>query len=150
MFKAICVTRDDDGFACALTELDDGALPAVAQGAVTIAMQHPPRNDKDGPAITDKAPMVRKWPMVAGMDGAGIGAAGEPPEFVRGDRVLRNGYGVGETHRGRLAQKARLSGDGLILVPAALSPRSRSSTIASSAELPAGRLRGRVGVDVHA
>lgn len=86
--------------------------------------------------------MVRKWPMVAGMDGAGIGAASEPPEFVRGDRVLRNGYGVGETHRGRLAQKARLSGDGLILVPAALSPRSRSSTIASSAELPGWPLAG--------
>jgi acrylyl-CoA reductase (NADPH) len=121
VFKAIYLTRDDDRFGVAVTELDDERLPVVERDAVTIAVEYSTLNYKDGLAITNKSPVVRKWPMVAGIDGAGTVESSQHPEFVHGDRVILNGYGVGETHWGCLAQRARLSGEWLVPCPAAIS-----------------------------
>jgi len=120
LFKAIYLTRDDARFEARVAELDDAQLP-TAERAVTIAVQHSTLNYKDGLAITDRSPVVRRWPMVAGIDGAGIVQTTEHPDFAPGDRVILNGYGVGETHWGCLAERARLAGDWLIHCPAALS-----------------------------
>ena len=121
MFKALYLTRDDGRFAAALAELDDDRLPTVDRVGVTIAVMHSTLNYKDGLAITDRSPVVRRWPMVAGIDGAGVVEISNHPDFERGDRVLLNGYGVGETHWGCLAQKARLSGDWLVPCPSTFS-----------------------------
>ena len=120
LFQAIYLTRDDERFDASVRALDDERLP-VADGAVTIAVAHSTLNYKDGLAITDRSPVVRRWPMVAGVDGAGVVAASEHPGFGVGDRVILNGYGVGETHWGCLAQRARLAGDWLVRCPDALS-----------------------------
>ena len=121
MFRAIYLTRDADRFEAVLTELDDAQLPSLDAGAVTIAVHHSTLNYKDGLAITNKAPVVRKWPMVAGIDGAGVVESSEHPDFSAGDRVVLNGFGVGETHWGCLATRARLAGDWLVPIPASLS-----------------------------
>ena len=121
MFKAIYLTRDADRFLARVADLDDESLPAVDAHAVTLAVEYSTLNYKDGLAITDKSPVVRKWPMVAGIDGAGRVETSEHPDFRSGDRVILNGYGVGETHWGCLAQRARLSGDWLVPCPAGLS-----------------------------
>ena len=123
MFKAIYLTRDDGRFNAAVTELDAAQLPALASGGVTIAVEYSTLNYKDGLAITDKSPVVRKWPMVAGIDGAGVVDASEHSAFKVGDKVILNGFGAGETHWGCLAQKARPSGDWLVPLPATLSTR---------------------------
>lgn len=120
MFKALYLTRDDDRFEACVRDLHDDRLPAVER-AVTLAVAHSTLNYKDGLAITDRGPVVRRWPMVAGIDGAGVVEASDHPDFSAGDRVILNGYGVGETHWGCLAQKARLSGDWLVHCPDALS-----------------------------
>ena len=117
MFKAIYLTRDDDQFLARVADLDDEALPSVDPRAVTLAVEYSTINYKDGLAITNKSPVVRKWPMVAGIDGAGRVETSEHPDFRSGDRVILNGYGVGETHWGCLAQRARLSGDWLVPCP---------------------------------
>ena len=122
MFNAIYLTRDDDRFDASVTALDETSLPAVPAG-VTIAVEYSTLNYKDGLAITNKSPVVRKWPMVAGIDGAGTVMASEHASFKPGDKVIHNGFGVGETHWGCLAQKARLSGDWLVPLPQALSTR---------------------------
>ena len=123
MFKALYLTRDDrtPAFTAAVVDLPDDALPTVDSGAVTIAVQHSTLNYKDALAITNRSPVVRKWPMVAGIDGAGIVESSEHAGFAPGDRVILNGYGVGETHWGCLAQRARLSGDWLVPCPPGLS-----------------------------
>ncbi len=120
MFNALYLTREDERFDARVRELDESLLPA-AEGAVTIAVAHSTLNYKDGLAITNSSPVVRKWPMVAGIDGAGVVETSDHPAFDVGDRVILNGYGVGETHWGCLAQRARLAGDWLVPCPAALS-----------------------------
>ncbi len=117
MFKAIYLTRDDDQFRARVADLDDDSLPQDDAHAVTLAVEYSTLNYKDGLAIANKSPVVRRWPMVAGIDGAGRVEASEHPDFRSGDRVILNGYGVGETHWGCLAQRARLSGDWLIPCP---------------------------------
>ncbi len=121
MFRAIQLTRDDDRFAATLVSLADETLPLLATGAVTVDIEYSTLNYKDGLAITDRGPVVRRWPMVAGIDGAGIVRSSEDERFVAGQRVIHNGYGVGETHWGCLAERARLSADWLVPCPAALS-----------------------------
>ena len=123
MFNAIYLTRNDDQFDASVTALDDASLPAVSTGGVTIAVEYSTLNYKDGLAITNRSPVVRKWPMVAGIDGAGTVTASEHASFKPGDKVIHNGFGVGETHWGCLAQKARLSGDWLVPLPQTLSTR---------------------------
>lgn len=120
MFKAIHLTREAEQFQARVAELDESALP---EGDVTIRVEYSTVNYKDALAIANKSPVVRKWPMVAGIDGAGVVEASSHPSWKAGDRVILNGWGVGETHWGCLAQKARLRGDWLVRLPQALTTR---------------------------
>ncbi|MFK0375864.1 MDR family oxidoreductase [Pandoraea sp. NPDC090278] len=121
MFNAILLTQSDGVTHAQVTELQDDALPA--DGDVLVAVDYSTINYKDGLAITGKAPVVRAWPMVAGIDGAGTVLESSHPAWRKGDRVVLNGYGVGETHWGCLAQKARLRGDWLVRLPERFTPR---------------------------
>lgn len=120
MFKALLLEKDDAGFRAGIREIDEASLP---EGDVTVAVAHSTLNYKDGLAITNRGPVVRKWPMVAGIDGAGEVIDSRHPDWKPGDRVVLNGWGVGETHWGCLAQRARLKGEWLVPLPAAFSTR---------------------------
>ena len=119
MFKALYITRPESGHQCVLTTLADGDLPA--EGDVTVAVEASTLNYKDGLAITGRSPVVRRYPMVPGIDLAGTVVHSGHARWKAGDRVLLNGFGVGENHWGGLAQRARLSGEWLLPLPAALS-----------------------------
>jgi acrylyl-CoA reductase (NADPH) len=124
MFKAILLTKDNDQFSAAVRDLADEALESATAGAdVTIAVEYSTINYKDGLALTNRSPVVRKWPMVPGIDAAGTVAASSHPQWKTGDRVVLNGWGVGETHWGGLAQRARLKGDWLVPLPANMTAR---------------------------
>lgn len=118
MFKAILIEKDDAGYRAELTELDDAQLP---EGEVTVRVEYSTLNYKDALAITGKGPVVRRFPMVPGIDLAGTVEASDSASFAPGDRVLLNGWGVGEGHWGGLAQKTRLKDDWLIPLPEAFS-----------------------------
>ena len=120
MFKGILIEKDESGYRAAVKEIDDAQLPA---GDVTVRISHSTLNYKDALAITGKGPVVRKFPMVPGIDLVGVVEESAHPEHKAGDRVLLNGWGVGEVHWGGLAQKARLQGDWLIPLPAKFSPQ---------------------------
>lgn len=120
MFNAVLIEKDDAGYRASLRELDDAALP---EGDVTVKVEYSTLNYKDGLAITGKGPVVRKFPMVPGIDLAGTVEASSHPGIAVGDRVLLNGWGVGEGHWGGLAQRARLKGKWLVPLPAAFTPR---------------------------
>lgn len=120
MFNAVLIEKDDAGYRASLRELDDAALP---EGDVTVKVEYSTLNYKDGLAITGKGPVVRKFPMVPGIDLAGTVEASSHPGIAVGDRVLLNGWGVGEGHWGGLAQRARLKGEWLVPLPAAFTPR---------------------------
>ena len=119
MFKGILIEKDESGYRAAVREIDEASLP---DGNVTVRVSHSTLNYKDGLAITGKGPVVRKFPMVPGIDLAGIVEESTDPQYRPGDAVLLNGWGVGEGHWGGLAQKARLKGDWLIPLPAGFSP----------------------------
>jgi acrylyl-CoA reductase (NADPH) len=118
MFQGLLLTKDNDQFAARVAQIDEARLPA---GDVTVKVAYSSLNYKDGLAITNKGPVVRAWPMVAGIDGVGTVSASESPAFKPGDQVILNGFGVGEVHWGCLAQTARLKSDWLIKLPAAIS-----------------------------
>ena len=118
MFKAILLEKFEAGFQAAVKSVDEAGLPA---GDVLVQVEHSTLNYKDGLAITNKSPVVRAWPMVAGIDGAGTVLESSHPGWNAGDRVVHNGWGVGETRWGCLAQRARLMGDWLVPLPAAFS-----------------------------
>lgn len=118
-FKGILLSRSDAGFSAMLADIDTSQLPA--EGDVTVAIEYSTINYKDGLAIANKSPVVRKWPMVAGIDGAGTVESSDHAAWKPGDKVVLNGFGVGESHWGCLAQKARLKGDWLIRLPDAFS-----------------------------
>lgn len=121
MFKALLINKSDEaGYTCALTELDESRLPA---GDVTVRVDWSTLNYKDGLAITGKSPVVRSFPMVPGIDFAGTVTESGHPRWRAGDGVILNGFGVGETHWGGLAQVARVKGDWLVPLPEGLSPR---------------------------
>ena len=120
MFKALVIEKDDAGYRAAVKDVDDSALPA---GEVTVRVAYSTINYKDGLAITGKSPVVRKFPLHAGIDFAGTVEASDDARFKPGDAVLLNGFGVGETHSGGLAQKARVKGDWLLPLPAGLTAR---------------------------
>ena len=120
MFKAIVVEKDDSGYRASLKEVDDAALPP---GGVTVRVAYSTINYKDGLALTGKSPVVRKFPLHAGIDFAGSVEASDDPRFKAGDQVLLNGWGVGESHSGGLAQRARVKADWLVPLPAGLSER---------------------------
>lgn len=119
MFKALLL-ENADGFKASVTQVDEARLP---QGDVTVAVAYSTLNFKDGLAITNKSPVVRQWPMVAGIDGAGTVLASSHPNWQAGDAFVHNGWGVGETHWGCLAEKARLKGDWLVKLPRAFTAR---------------------------
>lgn len=118
MFRAILIDKDDSGYRASLQELDEARLP---EGDVRVRVSHSTLNYKDALAITGKGPVVRQFPMVPGVDLAGVVEESSHPDFKAGDAVLLNGWGVGETHWGGLAQVARLKGDWLIPLPAGFS-----------------------------
>jgi len=118
--KAILLSREGDRFQARVAELGDNDLP---EGDVTLEVEHSTVNYKDALALTDKSPIVRKWPMVAGIDGAGVVLASAHPSWKPGDRAILNGWGVGESHWGCLAQKARLKGDWLVRLPEGMTTR---------------------------
>lgn len=120
MFKAILLSKGDTGTDARITELDDARLP---EGDVTVRVDYSTINFKDGLAITGKAPIVRAWPMVPGIDFAGTVEKSAHAKWKPGDKVVLNGWGVGESHWGGLAQVARLNGDWLVPLPAQFSVR---------------------------
>jgi acrylyl-CoA reductase (NADPH) len=117
-FRAIRVTKGEGGQKAELTEIGDSDL---MEGDVTVAVDYSTVNFKDGLAITGKAPVVRTFPLTPGIDFAGRVESSTNANFKPGDRVVLNGYGVGETHSGGYAQKARVKGDWLVKLPDAIS-----------------------------
>lgn len=116
--RAILIDKDEAGYRAALREVDAALLPA---GDVLVRVECSTLNYKDCLAITGKGPVVRKFPMVPGIDLAGTVVESAHPAFKAGDRVLLNGFGVGETHWGGHAELARLDGDWLLPLPEAFS-----------------------------
>ena len=120
MFKGILIEKDDAGYRANLKDIDEAQLP---EGDVTVRVSHSTLNYKDGLAITGKGPVVRRFPMVPGIDLVGTVESSTHAEYQQGDSVLLNGWGVGEGHWGGLAQKARLKGDWLVPLPKQFSPQ---------------------------
>ncbi|MBL8340394.1 MAG: oxidoreductase [Rubrivivax sp.] len=123
MFKALLLEKDDAGFRAGVTTLDEARLPAAGDGMVLVQPEYSTINYKDGLALTNRSPVVRSWPMVPGIDGAGTVLESQHPAWQPGDRFVHNGWGAGETHWGCLAGRARLKGDWLVKLPAAFTPR---------------------------
>ena len=120
VFNAVLLAKQGDTFHASVAKVDEKDLP---EGDVTLRVDYSTVNYKDGLAMTNASPVVRKFPMVAGIDGAGVVEESRHPAWKPGDKVILNGWGVGETHWGCLAQKARLSGDWLVRLPAKLTTR---------------------------
>jgi acrylyl-CoA reductase (NADPH) len=118
-FKAVVVDKSEGGQTARLTDFDEKDLMA---GDVTVAVECSTVNYKDGLALTGKAPVVRRFPMIAGVDFAGTVEASSHPSWQPGDKVILNGWGLGETHLGGYAKKARVNGDWLVRLPASISP----------------------------
>ncbi len=120
MFSAILIEKTDDGQTCGLKQLDDSQLP---EGDVTIDVAYSTVNYKDGLAMTGTGPVVRRWPMVPGIDLVGTVRDSSNSGWKPGDQVVLNGWGVGEGHWGGLAQVARLNGEWLVPLPPGFSPQ---------------------------
>jgi acrylyl-CoA reductase (NADPH) len=119
-FKAIRIDKAEKGTTAALTQFDEAEL---MDGDVTVRVEWSTVNYKDGLAVTGKAPVVRRFPMIAGIDFAGTVEQSSHPQWKAGDKVVSTGWGLGETHLGAYAQKARVKGDWLVRLPDGLSAR---------------------------
>ncbi len=119
-FKAIRIDKAEKGTTAALTQFDEAEL---MEGDVTIAVEYSTLNYKDGLAVTGKAPVVRRFPMIAGIDFAGTVEQSSHPQWKPGDKVICNGWGMGETHLGAYAEKARVKGDWLVRLPEGMTAR---------------------------
>jgi acrylyl-CoA reductase (NADPH) len=119
-FKAIRIDKADKGTTAALTQFDEADL---MEGDVTVRVEWSTLNYKDGLAVTGKAPVVRRFPMIAGIDFAGTVEHSSHPHWKAGDKVICTGWGMGETHLGAYAEKARVKGDWLVALPDGLSAR---------------------------
>jgi acrylyl-CoA reductase (NADPH) len=119
-FKAIRIDKAEKGTTVALTQFDETEL---MEGDVTIRVEWSTLNYKDGLAVTGKAPVVRRFPMIAGIDLAGTVEQSSHPQWKAGDKVICNGWGMGETHLGAYAEKARVKGDWLVRLPEGMSSR---------------------------
>lgn len=119
-FKAMVIEKTESGTKAALADFDEANL---MDGDVTVRVEYSTVNYKDGLAITGKAPVVRRFPMIAGVDFAGTVEASSHPNWKPGDKVILNGWGLGETHLGAYAEKARVKGDWLVRLPAGISTR---------------------------
>lgn len=120
MFRAILLNKTDDGVQPELASVDETDL---MEGDVTVNVEYSTLNYKDALAITNKAPVVRHWPMVPGIDFAGTVFKSNHADWQAGDTVILNGWGVGEVHWGGLAQKARINGDWLIKLPGTMTAK---------------------------
>ena len=119
-FKAVVIEKTDGGTKAALTDFDEANL---MDGDVTVRVGYSTLNYKDGLALTGKAPVVRRFPMIAGIDFAGTVESSSHPAWKPGDKVVLNGWGCGETHLGGYAEKARVKGDWLVPLPNTMSAR---------------------------
>jgi acrylyl-CoA reductase (NADPH) len=120
MFRAIWIEKSGAGQAVSLRELDDAVL---VEGDVLVRVAYSTINYKDGLALTGRAPIVRKYPMIPGVDLAGVVERSDHPAWKPGDRVVLNGWGLGETRLGGLAQRARVDGEHLVRIPEAFTER---------------------------
>ncbi len=119
-FKAILIEKADGGQKVSLTDFDEANL---MDGDVTVRVEYSCINYKDGLAVSGMAPVVRRWPMIPGIDFAGVVEQSSNANWKAGDRVVLNGYGLGETHLGSWAEKARVKGDWLVPLPEGISTR---------------------------
>lgn len=119
-FRAILISKTDGEQSVGLTDFDENDL---MDGDVTVRVEWSSLNYKDGLALTGKAPVVRRFPMIPGIDFAGMVETSNHPEWKPGDRVILNGWGVGETHLGAYAEKARVKGDWLVPMPSGMTGR---------------------------
>jgi len=119
-FRAIRIDRAEKGTAAALAQFDEADL---MDGDVTVRVEWSTLNYKDGLAVTGKAPVVRRFPMIAGIDFAGTVEQSSHPQWKAGDKVICNGWGMGETHLGSYAERARVKGDWLVRLPQRISTR---------------------------
>jgi acrylyl-CoA reductase (NADPH) len=119
-FKAIVIDKTETGQTVRLADFDEKDL---MDGDVTVAVEYSTLNYKDGLALTGKAPVVRRFPMIAGIDFAGTVESSSHPGWKSGDKVILNGWGLGETHLGAYGEKARVKGDWLVRLPASMSTR---------------------------
>src|ERR1700746_1187898 len=143
-FKAIVIDKADTGQTVRLTDFDEKDL---MDGDVTVRVEWSTVNYKDGLAITGKAPVVRRFPMIAGVDFAGTVESSTHPKWKPGDPVILNGWGLGETHLGAFAEKARVKGDWLIRRPAGISARDAMAIgTAGYTAMPAGLALQRGGL----
>jgi acrylyl-CoA reductase (NADPH) len=120
MFSGILITKDDTGYHASHQNIDDAVL---GEGDVTVAVDWSTLNYKDALAVTGKSPVVRRFPLVPGIDFAGTVTASSHADWQAGDKVLLNGWGVGESHCGGLAELARVKGEWLTALPAQFSTR---------------------------
>jgi acrylyl-CoA reductase (NADPH) len=120
MFRAVRIDKADKGTTVALTQFDEAEL---MDGDVTLRVEWSTVNYKDGLAVTGKAPVVRRFPMIAGIDLAGTVETSSHPDWKAGDKVICNGWGMGETHLGAYAEKARVKGDWLVRLPDGMTTR---------------------------
>jgi acrylyl-CoA reductase (NADPH) len=118
-FRALVASKGEKGPDLAWKELGEDAL---MDGDVLVRVSHSTVNYKDGLTLTGKAPVIRRWPMIPGIDFAGTVVSSSSPEFKAGDRVILNGWGCGETHFGGYAQMARVKAEWLVPMPAAFTP----------------------------
>lgn len=118
MFKALYIDKVDDQYQCQFKQLDESDFP---EGNVTVNVEYSTLNYKDGLAISGKSPVVRRFPMVPGIDFAGVVESSEHPSFAAGQRVFINGWGLGEKHWGGLTEKAKVNGDWLLPIPESMS-----------------------------
>ncbi|WP_332699438.1 acrylyl-CoA reductase (NADPH) [Bosea sp. (in: a-proteobacteria)] len=118
-FKALIASKGETGTSLAFGDFAEADL---MEGDVTVRVTHSTVNYKDGLALTGRAPVVRRWPMIPGIDFAGRVEASDNPAFKPGDLVILNGWGTGETHLGAYAQKSRVKGDWLVPLPAGMNP----------------------------
>lgn len=120
-FRGILLNKTDAGFTAGVADLEHSQLSV--DGDVEVALEYSTINYKDALAITNTSPVVRRWPMVPGIDGAGVVVSSNHPVWKAGDKVIHNGYGVGEVHWGCLAQVAKLKGEWLVPLPDGVSTR---------------------------
>ena len=132
MNRAIVLSKQNDQFHAEVREVGQAELEAATPGDdVTIDVAYSTINYKDGLALTNTSPVVRKWPMVAGIDAAGTVVASDHPRWRPGDLVVLNGWGIGESHWGGLCQRMRAKGEWLVRIPAPL--RARETMIVGTA-----------------
>jgi acrylyl-CoA reductase (NADPH) len=120
MFSAVMIRKKDDAQSVETCQVDEASLP---EGDVTVDVRYSTLNYKDALAISGKSPVVRSFPMVPGIDFAGVVTESTNADYKKGDRVVLNGWGVGEKHWGGLAQKARVKGEWLVPLVAPLDER---------------------------